>query len=56
MRRIPHSVESLWITVEDTPPPCSQVEGVLWKLGMEVDSRGIFIPRSLTRRQQVTPL
>jgi hypothetical protein len=37
MRRIPHSVESLWITVEDTPLACTQPEGWLWKLGMEVD-------------------
>lgn len=37
MRRIPHSVESLWITMEDTPLRCSQLVGCLWKLGMEVD-------------------
>jgi hypothetical protein len=37
MGRIPHSVESLWITVEDTPLACTQLEGHLWKLGREVD-------------------
>jgi hypothetical protein len=38
MHRTSHSVESLWITVEDTPPGCSQAEGQLWKLGMQVDT------------------
>ena len=37
MGRTSHSVDSLWITVEDTPPGCSQLGGPLWKLGMEVD-------------------
>jgi len=37
MGRSSHSVESLWITVEDTPPGCSQLRGHLWNLGMEAD-------------------
>jgi len=37
MGRSSHSVDSLWITVEDTPPGCTQVGGRLWTLGMEVD-------------------
>jgi hypothetical protein len=38
MRRTPHSVETLWITVEDTPSRCSQNRSPLLKLGMEVDT------------------